>query len=182
MYKMTDLQRNGIHRRNSLRKEFHSYLAEIRRFSMRPCPSVIVSVEESAPCILVQDGALVVIHCGGLTSAVQKFEWFFFFLKTEEIIRLMGERTPGTLVSWLFFMPPLWVPLSFCYSQGLRVKRIFPPLSTLWSLKVNNQVEYFLFHNIAEDAGLIIWYKVCELEITFSSLNFVFNILWHISE
>ena len=58
MYKMTDLQRNGIHRRNSLRKEFHSYLAEIRRFSMRPCPLVIVSVGESAPCILVQDGAL----------------------------------------------------------------------------------------------------------------------------
>lgn len=49
-------------------------------------------------------------------------------------------------------------------------------------MRANNQVGYFLFHSTAEDAGLITWSKVWELENAFSSLNFVFNILWHLTD
>lgn len=37
----------------------------------------------------------------------------------------------------------------------------------MYSSNRDNQVEYFPFHGMAEDASLIIWFKVWESEIAF---------------
>lgn len=65
---------------------------------------------------------------------------------------------------------------------GVVFFKLKDPGPNFWCLKGNNQLKYFLFHRIAGDSGFIIWYKVCDLGIPFSSLNSVFNILWHVSE